>query len=83
MTLGFADILGLIGSVLMLAAYAYSNAARSLNFALFNLLNLVGSGLMIASLTVSFNLAAMLLEIAWAGIAAVGVVKALTARRRA
>lgn len=47
----------------MVGAYAYSNLARSLNFMLFNLLNLVGSGLMVLSLSVHFNLSAMMLEI--------------------
>jgi hypothetical protein len=71
-----ADAIGLVGSALMVAAYAYSNMAARIDFLLFNLLNLVGSFLLISSLTVHFNLASMMLEIVWAAIAAVGLAKA-------
>jgi hypothetical protein len=72
-----ADVIGLIGSALMVVAYAYSNMARALNFRLFNLLNLIGSLLLIASLCVHFNLASMALEIVWAGVALLSLIKAL------
>lgn len=77
MTLDLASIIGLIGSAITVAAFAYSNMARQLNFALFNLLNLVGAVLLIASLTVHFNIASMALEIVWVGIALLGLLKAL------
>jgi hypothetical protein len=78
MTLGFgADIVGLLGSGLMVIAYAYSNMAKQINFLTFNLLNLVGSLMLMASLMVHFNLASMTLEIVWAIIALFGVVQAL------
>lgn len=78
-----ADVIGLIGSGLMVVAYAYSNVAKELNFLFFNLLNLVGSLLLITSLTVHFNLASMLLEIVWAFIALLGLVKVWTQRGKA
>jgi hypothetical protein len=82
MTLGLgADIIGLLGSGLMVIAYAYSNMAKQINFLTFNLLNLVGSLMLMASLMVHFNLASMTLEIVWAIIALFGVVQAL--RRKA
>lgn len=77
-----ADIVGLIGSGMMVIAYAYSNMARSMDFVLFNLLNLVGSLLLIASLMVHFNLASMVLEIVWSIIAALGLVKVWVARAK-
>lgn len=77
MTLDLPNIIGLIGSALMVVAYAYSNIAKTLNFTLFNLLNLVGSLLLIGSLTVHFNLASMALEIVWAIIALAGLVIAI------
>lgn len=78
MTLGLgADIIGLLGSGLMVIAYAYSNMAKQINFLTFNLLNLVGSLMLMASLMVHFNLASMTLEIVWAIIALFGVVQAL------
>ncbi|MET0371564.1 MAG: hypothetical protein ABW039_09330 [Sphingobium sp.] len=77
MTFDLANIIGLIGSALMVVAYAYSNIARVMNFTLFNLLNLIGALLLIGSLTVHFNLASMALEIVWAFIALFGLVASI------
>ncbi len=77
MTFDLANIVGLIGSGLMVIAYAYSNMAKTLNFTLFNLLNLIGSLLLLYSLTVHFNMASLALEVVWAIIALVGLAKAL------
>ena len=73
----------LFPSAMMVVAYAYSNVAKSLNFVWFNALNLVGAALLIASLTVHFNLASMMLEIVWSFIALIGLIKALRGRARA
>jgi hypothetical protein len=83
MSVGLANLVGLIGSALMVFGYAYSNVAKRMNYVLFNALNLVGSILLILSLSVAFNLASMLLEIVWGLIAAAGLAKALLARRAA
>lgn len=80
MNLDLPNVIGLIGSALMVAAYAYSNASQKMSFALFNAMNLIGALLLISSLTVHFNLAAMAMEIVWAIIALFGLIKAL--RRR-
>lgn len=77
MTFDLANIIGLIGSGLMVIAYAYTNMAKTLNFVIFNLLNLVGSLLLLYSLTVHFNMASLTLEVVWAFIALVGLAKAL------
>lgn len=76
-----ADVIGFIGSGIMVFAYAYSNMAKRMDFVLFNLANLVGAAMLITSLAVHFNMASMALEIVWAGIAALGLMKALMARR--
>ncbi|WP_420141916.1 CBU_0592 family membrane protein [Sphingomonas sp.] len=81
MTFDLANIVGLIGSAIMVVAFAYSNIARPMNLVLFNVLNLAGAALLISSLVVHFNLASMALEIVWAIIAFFGLVSAL--RRRA
>ena len=78
-----ADLVGLAGSAIMIAAYAYSNLAKTIDFVLFNLANLIGAALLITSLAVHFNMASMALEVVWAAIASAGLVKALAARRRA
>jgi hypothetical protein len=77
MNLDFASTIGLIGSGLMVIAYAYSNMANALNFILFNLLNLIGALLLLYSLTVHFNVASFALEVIWAVIAIIGLARAL------
>jgi hypothetical protein len=76
-----ANVVGMIGSAMMVVAYAYSNVAKRIDFRLFNILNLVGALLLIASLTVHFNMASMALEIVWAFIALAGLVQALRRTR--
>ena len=72
-----ADVIGLLGSALFIGAFAYANLAKQLNKVGFNLANLLGAILLLVSLSVSFNLAAFVLESAWAVIAAAGLVMAL------
>lgn len=80
MTFDLANIVGLVGSAIMVAAFIYSNLADPIDLLLFNGLNLVGAALLIASLAVHFNLASMALEIVWAAIALFGLFKAWRAR---
>ena len=82
MTGDWANVVGLIGSAIFIAAFAYANAAATLDKVLFNIANLIGAVLLLASLWVHFNLAAFVLEVAWAAIAAWGLLDALRARRR-
>ena len=76
------DVIGLIGSALFIAAFAYANAVKQLNKVAFNLANLVGAVLLLISLSISFNLASFVLEAVWGLIAAVGLVAALVKRGR-
>jgi multisubunit Na+/H+ antiporter MnhB subunit len=78
-----ADVVGLIGSALFIAAFAYANLAKSFDKLWFNLANLAGALLLLASLWVNFNLAAFVLEVAWGGIALLGIGAALRARKAA
>jgi len=80
MSFDLANIVGLIGSAIMVIAFAYSNLTKRMNLVLFNLLNLLGALMLGASLTVHFNMASLALEIVWAAIALFGLVKALTGR---
>ena len=77
-----ADLIGLTGSALFIAAFAYANLAQTLDKVLFNLANLVGAVLLLISLSVNFNLAAFVLEAAWGAIAAIGLGLAIRARMR-
>lgn len=76
-----ADIIGLTGSALFVAGFAYANIAKVLNQLWFNAINLVGAILLLISLSVHFNLAAFVLEAAWGTIALLGIGKALWERR--
>lgn len=75
-----ADAIGICGSIVILAAFVYANRAAVLNKLLFNAANLLGAILLVISLSVHFNLAAILLEGAWAAIALAGLITAWRAR---
>jgi hypothetical protein len=81
MTTLVADIIGLIGSVIFIGAFSYANVSPSMDKVLFNILNLVGAVLLLISLSVNFNLAAVVLEAAWGCIAIMGLASALRSRR--
>ena len=72
-----ADIIGICGSALFIGAFIYANTAQVLNKLLFNALNLIGAVLLLISLSVNFNLAAVVLEVAWGIIALVGLIRAV------
>lgn len=76
-----ADAIGICGSILFIGAFLYANRAPVLNKLLFNAVNLLGAILLLISLSVHFNLAAVLLEAAWATIALAGLIAALRERR--
>ena len=77
-----ADVIGLVGGVLIIIAFADANAAETFDKLRFNAMNLIGAVLLITSLWVHFNLASMLLEVAWAVIALWGLVIAWRAQRK-
>jgi hypothetical protein len=75
-----ADVIGLIGSVIFLGAFAYANAVAQMDKLLFNALNLVGAILLLVSLSVHFNLAATVLEVCWGIIALFGLITGIRKR---
>ena len=77
-----ANVVGIIGSVLFLIGFIYANFAAKMDALTFNLLNLAGAILLLASLSVHFNLAAFILEACWALISLVGIGKAVLERRK-
>lgn len=81
MTPLLANIIGLMGSVLFIGAFAYANKVDQIDKLLFNTVNLAGAILLLISLWVHFNLAAFILESAWAVIALFGLAKAISERR--
>ena len=77
-----ANVIGIIGSALFLIGFIYANFAAKMDGLSFNLLNLAGATLLLASLSVHFNLAAFILEVCWGLISIVGIAKALLERRK-
>ena len=77
-----ADVIGLIGSAMFIGAFAYANLVGELNKIWFNVVNLIGSVLLLISLSVHFNLAAFVLETAWGLIALAGLGAALFKRNK-
>lgn len=74
--MSLADAAGIAGVAMILAAYAGATSGRldpKRPAAL--VLNLVGAGLILLSLIYDFNLAAFLMEAAWALVALLGLAR--------
>ena len=71
-----ANVIGILGSALIVSAYAYNVYARAVNPFVYNGTNLLGALLLTISLLVHFNLASLLLEFVWIIIAIGGLIKA-------
>ncbi|GGA50603.1 CBU_0592 family membrane protein [Sphingomonas psychrolutea] len=78
---GTADVLGFCGAVMVLSGFAYQTLRNAAPSRLSNGVNLIGASLLALSLIVNYNLPALLLEIAWAGIAFFGLVRTVVIRR--
>ena len=73
----FGDLIGFAGALTILAAYAYQTIFGRAADAFYYAGNLLGATLLGVSLTIHFNLASLLLEVAWAAIALYGLFKVL------
>ncbi|CAM3238623.1 Permease [Sphingomonas antarctica] len=83
MTFDWADWTGLIGSAMFIIGFVYANISKDMDKVAFNLLNIIGAVLLLVSLTVHFNLAAVVLETVWALIATGGLIGEIVRRRSA
>ena len=81
MTPATADTIGFVGALTILSGYAYQTLRNAAPDMLSTLLNFAGAALLALSLSVNYNLPALALELAWAAIAAVGLVR-MTVKRR-
>ena len=80
--MSFWDGAGLVGVVLMLSAYAAAQLRWLDPLKLTSLLmNLIGSCLVMLSLSRAFNLSAFLMEAAWAVVAVFGLLRLAFTRR--
>ncbi len=82
MSYGAHDLLGNMGVAMILLAYLLVQLgrldARGLTA---SLVNAVGAGLVVISLTVDFNLSAFIVEACWCLISLFGIARSLSARR--
>lgn len=77
-----ANVIGIVGSILIVSAYAYNVYAKAVNAFIYNGTNLLGALLLTISLMAHFNLASFLLEIVWIIIAVGGLWKAYLSHAR-
>ena len=76
------DLLGVVGVLLILVAYAGAQLGRlPPDRAPALSMNLAGAALVLASLTQKFNLSAVLMEGSWALVAAYGLLRLAVKRR--
>jgi len=70
-----ANIAGFAGGIIILAGFARQTWSNAVPDLLYHLANLIGASLLAYSLSVHFNLPALLLELAWASIALFGTLR--------
>ena len=76
------DVIGMIGVFLVLLAFCLLNMNRMTSHTLlYQLMNLIGSMLLLFSLCFHFNMASVMIEIAWMLISLIGIYRALQAKR--
>lgn len=82
MNLAWYDVVGLGGTLAILAAFFLLQAGRLAGDSLrYQLLNLFGAAAILVSLWETFNLSVFLLELAWVGVSLYGIVRSVRARR--
>ncbi|MEO5628233.1 MAG: hypothetical protein ABIQ62_00520 [Thermomonas sp.] len=76
------DLVGLLGTVIILAGFFLLQAGRVAGTGLvYQLINLFGAAGILVSLIGSFNLPVFLLEAAWMAVSLYGIVRSLRKRR--
>lgn len=81
MSLAWYDIVGLLGSVLVVASYFLLQSGRLPGTALtYQCLNIAGSGGILVSLFGGFNLSVALLQCTWIAISLYGIVRGVRSK---
>ena len=84
MNLHWYDLVGLLGTVLVVGSYFLLQSGRLSGTGLpYQLINIAGSGCILVSLIGGFNLSVALLQCTWIAISVYGIVRGAMARRRA
>jgi hypothetical protein len=80
MTSDLADVAGFLGAFIILGGFAWSTLRNAPPDLPYHLANFIGASLLAFSLSINFNLPALLLELAWAAIALFGLARWLARR---
>lgn len=84
MNLQWYDLVGLIGSVLVVVSYFLLQSGRLSGTGLpYQLSNILGSSGILVSLSGGFNLSVALLQCTWIAISVYGIVRAIRSKSRA
>jgi hypothetical protein len=84
MNLQWYDWIGILGTLMVLAAFFLLQAGKIHgNRLAYQLLNLLGAAGVLVSLSGKFNIAVFLLEAAWIAISVYGIVRSFKARGEA
>jgi paired small multidrug resistance pump len=84
MNLQWYDLVGLLGTLLVVGSYFLLQSGRLSGTGLpYQLINIAGSSCILVSLFGGFNLAVALLQCTWIAISLYGIVRGLRARRAA
>lgn len=75
MTSALADVVGFAGAIIILGGFAWSTLRNAPPDLTYHLANFLGASLLALSLSINFNLPALILELAWAGIALFGLAR--------
>ncbi len=79
----WTDVVGVVGVLLVLAAYAAAALGKlDVRGASSLFANFLGASLILLSLTVDFNLSALLMEGSWALVSLIGLIRVLVPRQR-
>jgi hypothetical protein len=79
----WTDVVGVIGVFMILVAYAAAALGKlDVKGALSLFANFLGASLILLSLSVDFNLSALLMEGSWALVSLAGLIRLLILRRR-
>lgn len=82
MNLQWYDWIGMLGTLMVLAAFFLLQAGRlSGTGIVYQLLNLLGAGGVMVSLLGQFNVSVFFLELAWMLVSAYGIARSFKARR--
>ncbi|MFZ5636752.1 MAG: CBU_0592 family membrane protein [Pseudomonadota bacterium] len=82
MNLQWYDVVGLLGSALVVGSYFLLQSGRLSGTGLpYQLINIAGSSCILISLFGGFNLSVALLQCTWIAISLYGIVRGLLARR--